>query len=57
MAKKAVNTAYETTLTEGVRTERALFLSLFGTADQREGMMAFAEKRKPVFGAARDGAP
>ncbi len=49
MAKRAVNAALETTLTEGVRAERALFLSLFGTADQREGMAAFAEKRKPVF--------
>ena len=49
MAKRAVNAAYETTLAEGVRTERALFLSLFGTADQREGMAAFAEKRKPSF--------
>ena len=49
MTKRAVNLAYETTLAEGVRGERALFLSLFGTADQREGMAAFAEKRKPVF--------
>ena len=49
MAKQAVNRAFETTLVEGVRYERALFLSLFGTPDQREGMAAFAEKRKPVF--------
>ena len=49
MAKRAINVAYETTLTEGVRAERALFLSLFGTPHQREGMAAFAEKRKPVF--------
>jgi enoyl-CoA hydratase len=49
MAKQAVNRAFETTLVEGVRYERALFLSLFGTPDQREGMAAFAEKRKAVF--------
>ena len=49
LAKQAVNRAFETTLTEGVRAERSLFLSLFGTADQREGMAAFAEKRKPNF--------
>ena len=42
--------AFETTLAEGVRLERAMFLSLFGTPDQREGMAAFAEKRKPHFG-------
>jgi enoyl-CoA hydratase len=50
MAKQAVNRAFETTLTEGIRAERQLFLSLFGTADQREGMAAFVEKRKPAFG-------
>ena len=49
MAKTAVNRAFETTLVEGVRAERALFLSLFGTPDQIEGMAAFAEKRKAVF--------
>jgi enoyl-CoA hydratase len=49
MAKQAVNRSFEMTLTEGVRFERALFLSLFGTPDQREGMNAFAEKRKAVF--------
>ena len=50
MVKRAVNVAFETTLAEGVRAERALFLSLFGTPHQREGMAAFAEKRKPQFG-------
>ena len=49
MAKRAVNAAFEATLAEGVRMERALFLSLFGSADQKEGMAAFTEKRKPVF--------
>ncbi len=49
MVKRAINAAYETGLAEGVRTERALFLSLFGTPDQREGMAAFVEKRKPSF--------
>jgi enoyl-CoA hydratase len=49
MAKIAVNRAFETTLVEGVRAERQLFLSLFGTADQREGMAAFAEKRRAEF--------
>ena len=51
LAKQAVNRAFETTLNEGVRAERALFLSLFGTADQREGMAAFVEKRRASFGA------
>ena len=49
VAKRAVNAAYETTLKEGVQTERMLFLPLFGTADQKEGMSAFIEKRKPSF--------
>ena len=49
MAKESVNRAYETTLAEGVRFERRLFHSLFATEDQKEGMAAFAEKRKPDF--------
>ncbi len=49
MAKRAVNAAFESTLAEGVRMERALFLSLFGTPDQKEGMAAFVEKRKALF--------
>ncbi|AET90142.1 enoyl-CoA hydratase [Burkholderia sp. KK1] len=49
MAKEAVNRAYETTLAEGVHFERRLFHSLFATEDQKEGMAAFVEKRKPVF--------
>jgi enoyl-CoA hydratase len=49
IAKEAVNRAYETTLTEGVRFERRVFHSLFATDDQKEGMAAFVEKRKPSF--------
>jgi enoyl-CoA hydratase len=49
MAKEAVNRAYETTLSEGVHFERRLFHSLFATEDQKEGMAAFVEKRKPAF--------
>ncbi|HVM79220.1 MAG TPA: enoyl-CoA hydratase [Stellaceae bacterium] len=49
MAKEAVNRAYETTLLEGVRFERRVFHSLFATEDQKEGMAAFIEKRKPRF--------
>jgi enoyl-CoA hydratase len=49
MAKEAVNRAFETPLTEGVRFERRLFHSLFGTTDQQEGMTAFLAKRKPAF--------
>ena len=49
MAKEAVNRAYETTLSEGVRFERRLFHATFALADQKEGMAAFVEKRKPAF--------
>ncbi len=49
MVKRAVNVAFETNLGEGVRAERAMFLSLFGTPHQREGMAAFVEKRQPNF--------
>lgn len=47
--KEAVNRAYETTLSEGVRFERRMFHSCFGSQHQIEGMAAFAEKRKPEF--------
>ena len=49
MAKESVNRAFETTLTEGLRFERRLFHAMFATADQKEGMAAFAEKRKPTW--------
>ena len=49
MTKESVNRSYETTLAEGVRFERRLFHSMFATDDQKEGMAAFAEKRKPSF--------
>jgi len=48
-AKEAVNRSYETTLREGLLFERRLFHSLFGTADQKEGMAAFLEKRTAQF--------
>ena len=49
MNKELVNTAYETTLATGVAIERRLFHSLFAFDDQKEGMAAFIEKRKPEF--------
>jgi enoyl-CoA hydratase/carnithine racemase len=49
MNKELVETALETTLTQGVKTERRLFQSMFAFEDQKEGMAAFVEKRKPEF--------
>jgi len=49
MAKECVNRAFEGTLAEGVSYERRLFHSLFATEDQKEGMDAFVNKRKPAF--------
>ncbi|WP_066682250.1 enoyl-CoA hydratase [Caulobacter sp. CCH9-E1] len=49
MNKELVEAAYETTLTTGVALERRLFHSLFAFEDQKEGMAAFVEKRKPSF--------
>jgi enoyl-CoA hydratase len=49
MAKEAVNRAYEAPLAEGILFERRLFHALFATEDQKEGMAAFVEKRKPKF--------
>ena len=49
MAKEAVNRAFETTLEEGIRFERRLFHATFALEDQKEGMAAFVEKRKPSF--------
>ena len=49
MNKDMVNAAYETTLSMGLVYERRLFHSLFAFDDQKEGMGAFVEKRKPAF--------
>ena len=49
MAKEAVNRAFETTLSEGIRFERRLFHATFATEDLKEGMAAFAEKRPAKF--------
>jgi len=49
LAKESVNRAFETTLAEGIRFERRLFHSTFATEDQKEGMAAFVEKRKPSW--------
>jgi enoyl-CoA hydratase len=49
MVKEAVNRAYETSLAEGLHFERRLFHAMFATHDQKEGMAAFSEKRKPGF--------
>jgi enoyl-CoA hydratase len=49
LAKEAVNRVYESTLTEGVLFERRAFQLSFATADRKEGMSAFVEKRAPDF--------
>jgi enoyl-CoA hydratase len=49
MIKESVNRAYEGSLAEGLLFERRQFHAAFATADQKEGMAAFAEKRKPDF--------
>jgi enoyl-CoA hydratase len=49
LAKEAINTAYETTLREGIHFERRVFHSTFALEDRKEGMAAFIEKRKPNF--------
>jgi enoyl-CoA hydratase len=49
LGKEAVNKAFELPLHEGLAYEQKLFYLLFGTEDQKEGMQAFREKRKPVW--------
>jgi enoyl-CoA hydratase len=49
MAKESVNRAFESSLHEGIHFERRLFHACFATEDQKEGMAAFVEKRKPNF--------
>ena len=46
-AKTAVNNADELAISDGLAAERGLFFNLFDTSDQKEGMQAFIEKRKP----------
>ena len=50
MLKESVNRAFEAPLSEGLLFERRMFHALFATEDQKEGMAAFLEKRKPAFG-------
>ncbi len=49
LTKEMVEAAYETTLSQGITFERRLFHSMFALEDQKEGMAAFVEKRKPAF--------
>ncbi len=49
VAKKMINQAFEGTLSEGLATEKQEFYNLFATEDQKEGMQAFVEKRKPLW--------
>ena len=48
-AKECINQAYESALTPGILFERRMFHALFATEDQKEGMRAFVEKRKPEW--------
>ena len=48
-AKESVNRAFESGLSDGVMFERRMFHSMFATADQKEGMDAFLNKRAAVF--------
>jgi enoyl-CoA hydratase len=49
LAKEAINRSFETQLDEGLMFERKNFYLTFASEDQKEGMKAFTEKRKPVF--------
>ena len=49
MVKEAINKSYELTLAEGCHFEKRMFHASFATADRKEGMLAFTEKRKPNF--------
>ena len=49
ICKEATNVSYETTLNEGLKTEKRFFHMCFGTKDRKEGMAAFVEKRKPTW--------
>jgi enoyl-CoA hydratase len=49
LAKEAVNHAFESFLSDGLRDERRAFYMLFASTDQKEGMAAFTEKRKPEW--------
>jgi enoyl-CoA hydratase len=49
MVKESVNQSFETSLSQGVNFERRLFHSVFALEDQKEGMAAFVEKRRPAF--------
>jgi enoyl-CoA hydratase len=49
LGKEAVNHAFDAFLSEGLASERRAFYYLFSTQDQKEGMAAFLEKRKPEW--------